>query len=107
MNIPSQSLFRQLWKKNIEVRPHDLAFITIVAQYVSYSEYNGVHPHALYRCNSEVIDINLLYRVSQDPQCDPDDFTKEYGWSLRVSNFGRPTDLLIAVTSYNEVSFML
>lgn len=43
---------------------------------------------------------------SQDPQCDPDDFTKEYGWSLRVSNYGRPTDLLIAVTSYNEVSFM-
>lgn len=36
-------------------------------------------------------------------QCDPDDFTRENGWSLRVSDFGRSTDLLIAVTSYNEV----
>ncbi|KAF8583565.1 glycosyltransferase family 2 protein [Ramaria rubella] len=33
---------------------------------------------------------------------DPDDFTAEKGWSLRTSNYGRPTDLLIAVTSYNE-----
>jgi len=33
---------------------------------------------------------------------DPDDFTRENGWSLRVSNYNRPTELLIAVTSYNE-----
>ena len=33
---------------------------------------------------------------------DPDDFTKENGYSLRVSEFGRQTELLIAVTSYNE-----
>lgn len=34
--------------------------------------------------------------------CDPDEFTTENGWSLRVSNYGRQTELLIAVTSYNE-----
>ncbi|KAF8326625.1 glycosyltransferase family 2 protein [Cantharellus anzutake] len=39
--------------------------------------------------------------------CDPDDFTTENGWSLRVSNYNRPTDLLIAVTSYNEVRKVL
>lgn len=33
---------------------------------------------------------------------DPDDFTEANGWSLRVKNYGRKTDLLIAVTSYNE-----
>lgn len=33
---------------------------------------------------------------------DPDDFTRENGWSLRVANYNRPTELLIAVTSYNE-----
>ena len=33
---------------------------------------------------------------------DPDDFTSANGWSLRVSSYGRPTDILIAVTSYNE-----
>ncbi|KAG1779739.1 glycosyltransferase family 2 protein [Suillus placidus] len=34
--------------------------------------------------------------------CDPDDFTEANGWSLRTKNYGRQTDLLIAVTSYNE-----
>lgn len=33
---------------------------------------------------------------------DPDDFSRENGWSLRVANYNRPTELLIAVTSYNE-----
>jgi hypothetical protein len=31
--------------------------------------------------------------------CDPDDFTPENGWNLRVSKYGRETELLIAVTS--------
>ncbi|CAE6538549.1 unnamed protein product [Rhizoctonia solani] len=34
--------------------------------------------------------------------CDPDDFTVENGYNLRVANYGRQTELLIAVTSYNE-----
>ncbi|KAF7367307.1 hypothetical protein MSAN_00792800 [Mycena sanguinolenta] len=34
--------------------------------------------------------------------CDPDFFTQENGWSLRAKNYGRETQLLIAVTSYNE-----
>ncbi|KAJ6519374.1 glycosyltransferase family 2 protein [Mycena sanguinolenta] len=34
--------------------------------------------------------------------CDPDFFTQEDGWSLRAKNYGRETQLLIAVTSYNE-----
>jgi len=33
---------------------------------------------------------------------DPDDFTEAAGWSLRTKNYGRQTELLIAVTSYNE-----
>lgn len=31
--------------------------------------------------------------------CDPDDFTPENGWNLRVSKYNRETELLIAVTS--------
>ena len=34
--------------------------------------------------------------------CDPDDFTRVNGWSLRAVNFNRQTDLLIAITYYNE-----
>lgn len=33
---------------------------------------------------------------------DPDDFSIQDGWTLRQKNFGRQTELLIAVTSYNE-----
>ncbi|KAJ2932176.1 hypothetical protein H1R20_g4898, partial [Candolleomyces eurysporus] len=34
--------------------------------------------------------------------CDPDDFTPENGWNLRTRMYNRETELLIAVTSYNE-----
>ncbi|KAG6814208.1 Chitin synthase, class 1 [Tricholoma furcatifolium] len=34
--------------------------------------------------------------------CDPDDFTEANGWSLRTKKYNRETELLIAVTSYNE-----
>ncbi|KAJ8502894.1 hypothetical protein ONZ45_g11340 [Pleurotus djamor] len=34
--------------------------------------------------------------------CDPDEFTEENGWSLRTKLYNRQTEILIAVTSYNE-----
>jgi chitin synthase len=34
--------------------------------------------------------------------CDPDEFTIKNGWSLRTKMYNRETELLIAVTSYNE-----
>jgi chitin synthase len=34
--------------------------------------------------------------------CDPDDFTEENGWTLRPKMYRRNTEILIAVTSYNE-----
>jgi hypothetical protein len=34
--------------------------------------------------------------------CDPDEFTEAHGWSLRTKMYNRETELLIAVTSYNE-----
>ncbi|EEB94788.1 hypothetical protein MPER_06343 [Moniliophthora perniciosa FA553] len=34
--------------------------------------------------------------------CDPDEFSQAAGYSLRTSMYGRQTELLIAVTSYNE-----
>ncbi|KAI0254717.1 chitin synthase [Lactifluus subvellereus] len=34
--------------------------------------------------------------------CDPDEFSQENGWSLRTKMYNRETELLIAVTSYNE-----
>ena len=34
--------------------------------------------------------------------CDPDEFTEANGYSLRTKMYNRQTELLIAVTSYNE-----
>lgn len=34
--------------------------------------------------------------------CDPDEFTEADGWTLRTKMYNRETELLIAVTSYNE-----
>ncbi|KAG6883388.1 hypothetical protein C0993_006453, partial [Termitomyces sp. T159_Od127] len=34
--------------------------------------------------------------------CDPDDFTEANGYSLRTKMYNRDTEILIAVTSYNE-----
>ncbi|KAI0314805.1 glycosyltransferase family 2 protein [Amylostereum chailletii] len=34
--------------------------------------------------------------------CDPDEFSEANGWSLRTKMYNRETELLIAVTSYNE-----
>lgn len=34
--------------------------------------------------------------------CDPDEFNERNGWSLRTKMYNRETELLIAVTSYNE-----
>jgi chitin synthase len=34
--------------------------------------------------------------------CDPDEFCEANGWSLRTKKYNRETELLIAVTSYNE-----
>ncbi|KAM0753153.1 chitin synthase [Meredithblackwellia eburnea MCA 4105] len=39
--------------------------------------------------------------------CDADDFTKENGYSLRASNYGRQTDLLVCITAYNENKILL
>ncbi len=40
--------------------------------------------------------------------CDPDDFTFDNGWSLRQALYSPPreTDILVAVTSYNEDKFL-
>lgn len=53
------------------------------------------------------INIDRCYFRYTAATCDPDEFTAANGWSLRTSNYNRPTDLLIAVTSYNEASSSL
>lgn len=49
--------------------------------------------------NSDRIFRHMRYTAAT---CDPDDFTEANGWSLRQKLWARQTDMLIAVTSYNE-----
>ncbi|KDQ17353.1 glycosyltransferase family 2 protein [Botryobasidium botryosum FD-172 SS1] len=58
---------------------------------------NAVEPTYLNTTTNEF--THMRYTAAT---CDPDDFSRENGWSLRTNNFNRPTELLIAVTSYNE-----
>ncbi|KAF8884113.1 glycosyltransferase family 2 protein [Infundibulicybe gibba] len=39
--------------------------------------------------------------------CDPDEFTKSNGYSLRTNLYNRETEILIAITSYNEDKFLV
>jgi hypothetical protein len=52
--------------------------------------------HLCYTIRLLLIDSHMRYSAVT---CDPDDFTKANGWSLRTSDYGRETELLIAVTS--------
>ena len=49
--------------------------------------------------NSEPAFRHMRYTAATN---DPDDFTDANGWTLRQKMWGRQTDILIAVTSYNE-----
>ncbi|EAU87177.1 chitin synthase [Coprinopsis cinerea okayama7 len=52
-----------------------------------------------YTCTKSTEFSHMRYTAAT---CDPDDFTEANGWSLRPKMYGRETELLIAVTSYNE-----
>lgn len=38
--------------------------------------------------------------------CDPDDFTREAGWSLRAQKYGRDIELLVAIVSFLPPEFL-
>jgi len=54
---------------------------------------NPIHPYDLSVTNS---------RTDTAATCDPDDFTLKNGYNLRQSMYNRHTELLIAITYYNE-----
>ncbi|KAI0032864.1 chitin synthase [Vararia minispora EC-137] len=60
--------------------------------------YNAVEPKWLEGVHTSEFS-HMRYTAAT---CDPDDFTEQNGWSLRTKLYNRQTELLIAVTSYNE-----
>ena len=68
--------------------------------------HNGVLVRAMPRlplmgasANTLPLSSHMRYTAAT---CDPDDFTEANGYSLRTKMYNRQTELLIAVTSYNE-----
>ncbi|KAF7320160.1 hypothetical protein MKEN_00800500 [Mycena kentingensis (nom. inval.)] len=90
---------RQAVKRGV-TRKVKLTKGNFIAEYaVPTAVYNATETK--YRSESSTEFSHMRYSAAT---VDPDDFTEENGWSLRARNYGRETELLVAVTSYNEDS---
>jgi chitin synthase len=67
--------------------------------------YTGTLACSIGSLSPSQLTVPLVYGPAAT--CDPDEFTAANGWSLRTSEYGRETELLIAVTSctYSLSSF--
>ena len=52
---------------------------------------------------TDIINDLLLAYGPPNGQCNPEEFTRANHWSLRVSKYDRPTEILIGITSQNQV----
>ncbi|CAK5275677.1 unnamed protein product [Mycena citricolor] len=69
-----------------------------IAEYnVPTAVHSAIEPQ--YRQTNTTEFSHMRYTASTD---DPDDFTEANGYSLRTKMYNRQTEILIAVTSYNE-----
>jgi len=65
---------------------HDRILVSFASNFVTASTLNALHRHMRYTAAT----------------CDPDEFSEANGYSLRTKIYNRETEILIAVTSYNE-----
>ncbi|KAG6853182.1 hypothetical protein C0991_006292 [Blastosporella zonata] len=88
---------RQAMKRGI-VRKIKLTKGNFIAEYpVPTAVKNAIEP--VYAANTTTEFSHMRYTAAT---CDPDDFTEANGYSLRTKMYNRETEILIAVTSYNE-----
>ncbi|RDB30009.1 Chitin synthase 1 [Hypsizygus marmoreus] len=88
---------RQAMKRGIK-RKVKLTQGHFIAEYLAPTAVrNAIEP--VYAANRTTEFSHMRYTAAT---CDPDDFTEANGWSLRTKMYNRETELLIAVTSYNE-----
>lgn len=88
---------RQAFKRGI-IRRVKLTKGHFIAEYpVPTAVKNAIEPQ--YASNRTTEFSHMRYTAAT---CDPDDFTEDNGWSLRTKLYNRETEILIAVTSYNE-----
>ncbi|KAG6815723.1 Chitin synthase, class 1, partial [Tephrocybe sp. NHM501043] len=88
---------RQAMKRGI-VRKVKLTKGNFIAEYpVPTAVKNAIEP--VYAATNTTEFSHMRYTAAT---CDPDDFTEANGYSLRTKMYNRETELLIAVTSYNE-----
>ncbi|KAF8067008.1 putative chitin synthase [Lyophyllum atratum] len=88
---------RQAMKRGI-VRKVKLTKGNFIAEYpVPTAVKNAIEP--VYAANHTTEFSHMRYTAAT---CDPDDFTEANGYSLRTKMYNRETEILIAVTSYNE-----
>ncbi|KAI0729316.1 glycosyltransferase family 2 protein [Fomitopsis betulina] len=96
--VESQWRRRQTIKRGV-TRKVKLTKGNFIAEYpVPSPVYSAIEPKWLGMSKSTEFS-HMRYTAAT---CDPDDFTEANGYSLRTKIFNRQTELLIAVTSYNE-----
>eukprot|EP00158_Paraphelidium_tribonemae_P007046 Partr_v1_DN28088_c0_g1_i2_m57371 putative monooxygenase len=68
-----------------------------------YSFDCPVPAQTLQLCDKQYRSVDEFKSLTYTPVlCEPEDFTREHGYSLRQNRNGRSTELLIAITMYNE-----
>ncbi|KAJ2931569.1 hypothetical protein H1R20_g5411, partial [Candolleomyces eurysporus] len=88
---------RQTIKRGV-TRAVKLTHGNFIAEYqVPTPVFSAIEPQ--YKSGNTTEFSHMRYTAAT---CDPDDFTEQNGWSLRQKMYNRETELLIAVTSYNE-----
>ncbi|KAH9811369.1 family 2 glycosyltransferase [Melampsora americana] len=104
-NLYRSQTSAEAWGKRQRINPNRAKTIKVKLQ-----QGNFVHE---YPVPTPVLNANLAGGYSGEKNefshmrysavtCDPDDFTREAGWTLRTENYGRETQLLVAITYYNE-----
>lgn len=53
-------------------------------------------------CTSQILPFSSYQHIDTAATCDPDEFTLRNGYNLRPAIYNRHTELLIAITYYNE-----
>ncbi|KAI3597856.1 chitin synthase [Moniliophthora roreri] len=97
--VESAWIRRQTIKRGV-TRKVKLTQGNFIAEYpVPTPILNAVEPKYLNGTGGKTEFSHMRYTAAT---CDPDEFSQAAGYSLRASMYGRQTELLIAVTSYNE-----
>ncbi|KAH8925253.1 glycosyltransferase family 2 protein [Atractiella rhizophila] len=108
VSLHRQQTSAEAWRKRQQVNPKRMK--TVKVKLSSHGTYVTEHavPTPIRNVNmgtsygSQSYGTEFTHMRYTAATCDPDDFSPDIGYTLRQKAFNRKTDLLIAITYYNE-----